>query len=67
MKNRILVAAILFFPPGLLLFFWLHPDAVKIPAPQADLNLPPAIQQAAPTNAPASHGVTNPTPGQTRP
>ena len=32
MKNRILVAAILFLPPALFLFFWWSPGAVKYPA-----------------------------------
>jgi len=32
MKNRVLVAFILLFPLGLLLFFLLYPAAVKTPA-----------------------------------
>jgi hypothetical protein len=43
MKNRILAAAILLLPVGLLLFFWWHPEVVKT-APDA-------------TNSPASQTV----------
>jgi hypothetical protein len=32
MRNRILVAVILFLPPVLFVYFWLHPGAVKGPA-----------------------------------
>jgi len=47
MRNKIWVAIILFFPPALLLFFWLYPGAVKLP----DAGGNQASQDAAVSNA----------------